>query len=172
MIYYLQAAKADPKGKTTPAPPAKKAPSRGSATPGTLQPESRERTQTPTSAPQSPIPDADPILYKKYKEKLQAKVIYRFNKSYQIVSKFVCRPQLMKNFLKNLTWNLSGLYSDSPYLAVVGTKNKVRDSVSLTQTNTEERTFKGNNLRGTINRTDISGYRFKVHYLLLNVFIF
>lgn len=64
------------KGKTTPAPPAKKPESRGSKTPGALQPESRERTQTPTSAPQSPIPDSDPVLYRKYKEKLQAKAYH------------------------------------------------------------------------------------------------
>ncbi|XP_063409770.1 MYCBP-associated protein-like isoform X3 [Mytilus trossulus] len=70
------AGKADPKGKTTPAPPAKKGPSRGSATPGAAQPESQNRTQTPTSAPQSPIPDSDPVLYRKYKEKLQAKAYY------------------------------------------------------------------------------------------------
>ncbi|XP_052073904.1 MYCBP-associated protein-like isoform X2 [Mytilus californianus] len=70
------AGKADTKGKTTPGPPAKKGPSRGSATPGALQPESRDRTQTPTSAPQSPIPDSDPVLYRKYKEKLQAKAYY------------------------------------------------------------------------------------------------
>ncbi|XP_071165073.1 MYCBP-associated protein-like isoform X6 [Mytilus edulis] len=70
------AGKADPKGKTTPGPPAKKGPSRGSATPGAAQPESQNRTQTPTSAPQSPIPDSDPVLYRKYKEKLQAKAYY------------------------------------------------------------------------------------------------
>lgn len=75
LLKNSQAGKADPKGKTTPGPPAKKGPSRGSATPGAAQPESQNRTQTPTSAPQSPIPDSDPVLYRKYKEKLQAKVL-------------------------------------------------------------------------------------------------
>ncbi|XP_021346742.1 MYCBP-associated protein-like isoform X3 [Mizuhopecten yessoensis] len=68
-----EAAKAEPKGKT-PQPPQKKTPSRGpSATPGpgSMMAESRERTMTtPTSTPHSPIPDADPVLYRKYKEKL------------------------------------------------------------------------------------------------------
>ncbi|XP_033725528.1 MYCBP-associated protein-like isoform X2 [Pecten maximus] len=68
-----EAAKAEPKGKT-PQPPPKKTPSRGpSATPGpgSMMAESRERTMTtPTSVPHSPIPDSDPVLYRKYKEKL------------------------------------------------------------------------------------------------------
>lgn len=68
--------KPDQTGKKTPGPPGKKPAGRGSATPGALQSDSRERTQTPTSVPQSPIPDSDPVLYRKYKEKLQAKAYH------------------------------------------------------------------------------------------------
>ena len=75
-FFFFQSGKPDQTGKKTPGPPGKKTAGRGSATPGALQPDSRERTQTPTSAPQSPIPDSDPVLYRKYKEKLQAKVMY------------------------------------------------------------------------------------------------
>ena len=60
---------------------------------------------------------------------------------------------------------------DACYLEVVGTKDKFRDSRSSTQTNTEESTSKGNYSRETKNRTDISGYEFKVRNLLYNVFI-
>ena len=69
----FQSTKTDMKGgksSTTPAPPAKP-PSRGK-TQGTLG--DRELTRSPTGITVSPVAHEDPILDKKYKEKLYAQV--------------------------------------------------------------------------------------------------
>ena len=58
------------KSSTTPAPPAKP-PSRGK-TQGTLG--DRELTRSPTGITVSPVAHEDPVLDKKYKEKLYAQV--------------------------------------------------------------------------------------------------
>ena len=109
--------KPDQTGKKTPGPPGKKPAGRGSATPGALQSDSRERTQTPTSVPQSPIPDSDPVLYRKYKEKLQAKVIYNLITVKRLLDLFFLVILLCLNDI--LYWSCVMLLSDwSIYLII------------------------------------------------------
>jgi hypothetical protein len=82
-----------------------------------LQSDSRERTQTPTSVPQSPIPDSDPVLYRKYKEKLQAKVIYNLITVKRLLDLFFLVILLCLNDI--LYWSCVMLLSDwSIYLII------------------------------------------------------
>ena len=99
-MFLIQTPKGDPKAKTGSA--MKKTPTRGaSITPAPVVTPTGEPMTTPDSPPPSPILDVDPLVEKKYKEKLHTQVCW------QSVSSCLTTTNIQSNFgnlkLKGIT---------------------------------------------------------------------